>query len=919
VTEPAPPPEPLVPEGNAFRPKSALFAALSAAVPFLLMTANIHSPLSVPLGLLGCLLAGFFLLDFLGTFDDAGEGEAVTLRAITPRLVELAGSATLLVAAMRLAVAGRLPFATYSSGLLVCGGFLWVVVAGYRVLEGLGAVDAQRPLLKRPGFLLTCIGAGLYLPMLGSFSLTDPWETHYGEVAREMLSRDDWITTFWAQEGFFWSKPVLDFWLQALSFSAFGVEFRPDRMLGAGVSAGLTPRPEWAARLPITLLTLLSVWLIYRAVRKSVGERPAFLGGLVLLTLPYWYLLARQSMTDMPYVAPLTAALALVFLGIESDPNARVRVFPISIGRRTFGLSAYHALFLLVIATVLPQVLYLASRHLTLELLQPPRGFSVHWDGVLFGSPGNCGLPGNDACRFVPPAEPAFQPIAGALLWSVILGFFLWLNRGERRVQRLLFLAAWYFTALAALAKGAPGLVLPLVVAVAHLLVTGRARDLARLELPALGLLVLAVCLPWYVQMYARHGTPFTDRLLFHDMYKRAFVHVHDTNTGDDVSFRYYVWQLGYGLFPWTGLAAAGLVHSAQTGRRDVENGSTSRAEMQSGLLLWFVLAFAMFTVSLTKFHHYILPAVPPLAMLSGLVLDRTLPERELGLRATFAWTGYAALAALFMLYGSVRLLEGSLLGSAVPDLTMPHATGVASLLVGVALFVLGLRRFGIRRPPLASDADRFASAAISVVALASAAVLVLVARDLSTRGEVDGSARFIHLISYNYERAWPDTLDFDAAFRSIGFVSAAACLLIAVRALRAHGAMLLVCTGVWAAIFGLDVYFVRIAPHWGQRETVLAYYQARKDATERLVAYQMNWKGENFYTGNHMPAFVSTGQRFKSWLAEEKRRGVRVLFFTTEHSREGSLKRELGTVKKYERITSRALNNKFFVARVEL
>lgn len=919
MTEAAPPPEPLVPEGNAFRPKSALYAALSAAVPFLLMTANIHSPLSVPLGLLGCLLAGFFLLDFLGTFDDATDAQPITLRAVGPRLVELAGSVTLFVAAARLAVAGRLPFATYTAGLLVGGGVLWVVVAGYRVLDALGAVDTTRPLLRRPGFLLTCAGVGLYLPMLGSFSLTDPWETHYGEVAREMLSRDDWISTFWAQEGFFWSKPVLDFWLQALSFSAFGVEFRPDRMLGAGVSAGLEPRPEWAARLPIALLTLLSVWLLYRAVRKSAGERPAFLGGVVLLTLPYWYLLARQSMTDMPYVAPLTAALALVFLGIEADPNAKVRVLPLKIGRRTFGLSAYHALFLVIIATVLPQVLYLASRHLTLELLVPPRGFHVHWDGVLFGSPGNCGLPGNDACRYVESAEPAFQPITGALVWAIVLGFFLWLNRGERRVQRLLFLAAWYFTALAALAKGAPGLVLPLLVAVAHLLVTGRARELVRLELPALGLLVLAVCLPWYVQMYARHGTPFTDRLLFHDMYKRAFVHVHDTNTGDDVSFRYYVWQLGYGLFPWTGLAAAGLVHSAQAGRRDATNGAAAPQEMQSALLLWFVLAFAMFTVSLTKFHHYILPAVPPLAMLSGVILDRALGERELGFRETLAWVGYASLSALLLLYGSLRLLDGSVLGAAVVDVQLPHATGLASLLAGVALFVVSLRRFRSSSAPIADDGERFANPALAVAALASAAVLVLVGRDLSTRGEVDGSARFIHLISYNYERAWPDTLDFDAVFRSIGFVAAGACVLVAVRAVRAHGAMLLLCTGVWAAFFGLNVYFVRIAPHWGQRETVRAYYAARKDASERLVAYQMNWKGENFYTGNHLPAFVSTGQRFKSFLADEKRRGVRVLFFTTEHSREGALKRELGTVKKYERITSRALNNKFFVARVEL
>jgi 4-amino-4-deoxy-L-arabinose transferase-like glycosyltransferase len=912
-------PEPLVPAGNPFRPKSALFAALAALVPFGLMTANIHSPLSVPIGLAGCLVAGFFLLDVLGAFDDESEREAVPLRALAPRLIELVGSLVLVVAAMRLAVAGRLPLGVITSGLLVSGGLVWAMIAGYRVLEGLGAVAPDRPLARRAGFVLTCVGVVLYLPMLGSFSLTDPWETHYGEVAREMLSRDDWISTFWAQEGFFWSKPVLDFWLQALSFSAFGVEFRPDQML-ASAANGLTPRPEWAARLPITLLTLLSVWLLYRAVRKSVGTRPAFLGGVVLLTLPYWYLLARQSMTDMPYVAPLTAALALLFLGLESDPDAKVKVFPLAIGRRTFGLSAYHALFLLIIVTVLPQLLYLASRHITLELFASPRGFLFHWDRVLLGSLGNCDLPGNEACRYVGPAEPAFQPATGALLWAGVAGFFLWLNRGERRVQRLLFLAAWYFTALSALAKGAPGLVLPVLIAVGHLLATRRFRDLGRLELPALGLLVAAVCLPWYAQMYARHGAPFTDRLLFHDMYKRAFVHVHDTNTGDDISFRYYVWQLGYGLFPWTGLAAAGLVYSTQVGRNGAKTKTGAPdAELLSALLLWFILAFAMFTVSLTKFHHYIFPAVPPLAMLSGVMLDRLLPERDPPLRSGLAWAGCLVLSALFLLYGCVRLLGGSVLGDAVVEAAAPNVVGVVSMSLGAALFVLGVRRFSAPPGSLTTDGERFSSAAISVCALASAGVLLLVGRDLSTHGEVEGAARFIHLISYNYERLWPDTLDFAASFRAISLVSAFACLLIAVRAVRAHGAALLLSVGLWSAVFALNVYFVRIAPHWGQRETVFAYYKARKDATEPLVAYQMNWKGENFYTGNHLPAFVTTGERFKSWVGEQKRRGVRVMFFTTEHSRERSLKRELGPTKKYERVTTRALNNKFFVARVEL
>src|SRR5688572_9662771 len=31
----------------------------------------------------------------------------------------------------------------------------------------------------------------LFIPFLGSLGLWDPWETHYGEVARSMIVRDD--------------------------------------------------------------------------------------------------------------------------------------------------------------------------------------------------------------------------------------------------------------------------------------------------------------------------------------------------------------------------------------------------------------------------------------------------------------------------------------------------------------------------------------------------------------------------------------------------------------------------------------------------------------------------------------------------------------------------------------------------------
>jgi 4-amino-4-deoxy-L-arabinose transferase-like glycosyltransferase len=88
----------------------------------------------------------------------------------------------------------------------------------------------------------------------------------------------------------------------------------------------------------------------------------------------------------------------------------------------------------------------------------------------------------------------------------------------------------------------------------AYIAVKGEVRTLFSMEIAGGLLIVLAVAMPWYVAMVSRHGMPFVDRLFFHDMWQRALGHVHDTNEGDDTSFRYYVWQLGYALFPFATL-----------------------------------------------------------------------------------------------------------------------------------------------------------------------------------------------------------------------------------------------------------------------------------------------------------------------------------------------------------------------------
>lgn len=952
-----PPDETAIPAGN--KPnwvRGGVIFLLGAAAPFLLMATTKRWSFSVPVATVGGLVAFFGIADLLGTFDDpekkvSARPEGAKLR---PAVLELVTSMAACFVSLRLAVAGGLPLPILSAAVLVTGTFLWMVTALFRTAQAMGAMrvdetGAERPLLRRHGFWLVALTTLLYLPLLGSYSLSDPWETHYGEVAREMLSRDDWISLWWAQDGWFWSKPILDFWMQGVAFSALGVRYMPDQML-AGVAHGRFPQPEWAARIGVFALTVLAVYFIYKGVAKACGRRAGFLGGVVLTSMPYWFLIAHQSMTDMLYVAPLCAAMGLALLAFHTSPDEEARVYEIALGSRKLRLSLWHLVFGAVVLLVLPQVLYLLTRNLTLHL-EGSRGFRWHLDQFFSGSGGgNCGIPGNEPCKNHVPVNKAFQPWHGAALWTAIAAALLWVNRGERRLSRLYFLAAWLFVALAAMGKGAPGLVLPVFIIGAYVAATRRWRDLVRVEALSLLLIVACVALPWYVQMYMRHGQPFTDRLLFHDMYKRAFVHVHDTNIGDDVSFRYYVWQLGYGLFPWTGLAAAGLGWWL----RRPNDREDPRGDAGAFLALWFVSAFGMFTITLTKFHHYVFPVVPPTAMLVGMLLDRALDGVKLPRGRDLAvYLAGAGASVTFAVYGVMRLfpgaISGRLVGAKPPAPVKWLAWLCIALAVGIGYWVVRRVKGGASEAPesgrgsapgeafalsagaepapggaaLASagaiDSKTYDDVLIAAMAVASAFVLVIAGRDMfyTLQGDIEGQARLMHLFTYNYRRPWPTSLDFKAILTAFTFVPAVLSLLFAVPRLRAHAAVGLLALSVLWTAWGVNVYLYKAAPHWGQRETLLAYYRDRKSPDELLISYQMNWKGENFYTGNKTPAFVASGQKFKDFIEEQKRKGVKTLYFTTEHGRSQSLKGEVGPHQAFDAITDEKLNNKFFIARV--
>lgn len=957
----------LLARGNPLRlTRGGLTTVLASLVAMGLMGHPGQLRWGVPLGAIFVAIASWGVMDLLGTFDDSDERvvASTTLGALTQPIVAFVAAGLLFCATLGFAAAGAL-FPQPVWGILVTLAFVGTTVTLFELGQRLGmwktteglagalAGTVQRPFWQREGFWIVVVAAALYFPFMGTYSLWDPWETHYGEVSREILARDDWISLWWAQDGWFWSKPVLDMWMQAISMATLGIHYQPDKMLiGNGTYPGM--HPEWAVRTPIVLMTIVAMYLLYKGAAKTFGRRAALLGSLVLATMPDWFFLAHQTMTDMPFVAPMTACMGLVMVGLRTPETVETRAYEVKVKSLRFRLTAWHLVLGAVLVCVIPQILYLLTRNLEFLWRPGAHGFHPHWDEFRSGSGGgNCGLPGNEDCRLTLPASVphsvagnpegvgailwrlvgGFEPAVQGALWAAVLGGLLYLSWGERRIRRLAYLGGWFFAAVSTLGKGPAGFGLPVLVTLAYLAASRPDEDvLARLlrivreivefEIVAGLLMVLVVAIPWYVAMYVRHGPPFTDRLIFHDMFNRAFSHVHDTNEGDDTSFRFYVWQLGYALFPWTGLAPVGLLWWL---RRKPDE----RADMSVLLCMWTLLAFALFSFMGTKFHHYIFPAVPPIAILIGVVLDDMLGPGPLARRGSMPlYVGGLVAGTALMVLGVTRMLPGSFLG-VKPDgkLGDPSiAVGVVLLVLGAAVTVLFVRWLRSSPPADAEPATdaletSHVSRMLAASAVAGALLLVVVGRDLILKPEGSdqpGAIRLLQLFTYNYRRAWPDALDFSAVLAGFTAIGIAISLALAVKAVRRHAvAAMCAFAFVWG-LWGLDVYMQRTAQHWGQHEVIAAYYADRQSPAEQLVAYQMNWKGENFYTGNHVPAFVSTGSTFTTWLKKQREAGVRVMYFITEHGRIGGLKSEVGA-KAYREVTDKVLCNKFVLVRAEL
>jgi len=273
-----------------------------------------------------------------------------------------------------------------------------------------------------------------------------------------------------------------------------------------------------------------------------------------------------------------------------------------------------------------------------------------------------------------------------------LLGWYAWYETDSK----FWLFDIYFFTGVATLAKGpvAPFLAFVIVAAFAFL---RREWSLLRRSFWWPGVvLYFAMVLPWFIAVQVQNPTFFREFFIEHNLQRFAtdrYQHVQP--------FWYYLAVIVLAMMPWTVIAIRALVDGIQTSVAEwrLRRVSPHRpAPNRPGdafpefLVLWALIPIVFFSFSRSKLPGYVLPSIPPLAILTGDFLFR---RRQQGLNRWVlighsvqcgVMTMFALLLPWFVAHGDI--------------LPPPHAIAIAALSAcGAALLILiVVKGYGVAR-----------------------------------------------------------------------------------------------------------------------------------------------------------------------------------------------------------------------------
>ncbi|MGB7275840.1 MAG: glycosyltransferase family 39 protein [Geitlerinemataceae cyanobacterium] len=196
---------------------------------------------------------------------------------------------------------------------------------------------------------------------------------------------------------------------------------------------------------------------------------------------------------------------------------------------------------------------------------------------------------------------------------SALLAFF-W---GYVTRSQVWYLAFYVLTALAVLAKGPVGFVLPAIGIGIFLLYLGEFGQVVREMRLGWGLIIVAaITLPWYVVVTAANGDAFVNSFFGYHNIER-FTRVVN---GHGAPW-YFYFAIVFLLFaPWSAYLPISIAR-LRFWQRSFWQSQPREDRLGLFSLCWFVGVFGFFSISVTKLPSYLLPLIPAAAILVALQL----------------------------------------------------------------------------------------------------------------------------------------------------------------------------------------------------------------------------------------------------------------------------------------------------------
>jgi 4-amino-4-deoxy-L-arabinose transferase-like glycosyltransferase len=189
-----------------------------------------------------------------------------------------------------------------------------------------------------------------------------------------------------------------------------------------------------------------------------------------------------------------------------------------------------------------------------------------------------------------------------------------------------------FFLGLAVLAKGPAAIILSAGAVLLWATFTKRWRDALRCLHPVAIASFCLTALPWYILCSRRNPDFFRIFIIEHNFNRYLtpeFQHIQP--------FWYYIPIVLIALFPWFLFLVPAMQRAIASGRRNDSDGAVSLF-----FLVWAAFPLVFFSISKSKLPGYILPALPPLAVLLATAVAKTSVKGTLSARWPLWASGFA-------------------------------------------------------------------------------------------------------------------------------------------------------------------------------------------------------------------------------------------------------------------------------------